>query len=232
GPDGLSAWFLMLLGLAGLPAALAGWAAADQAPRRLMLWPLLLAGLALALSAADAFGLLLGFALAALTAHALLSAEGAWVTNPRLGRLDLLATLLSVTALAVAVGLLTGLSGDLSFAGLRAAPPEAGQAAAILLLVLPAAAARAALPLLAPLPPGPALLLVGGAMPPMAIYLLARLLLDLGGPAQPLWWGTPLLAGGALLALAGALRALRQAELSPLLGGVALAHLGLVGAGL
>ncbi|MFC7554291.1 proton-conducting transporter membrane subunit [Pseudoroseomonas wenyumeiae] len=98
--------------------------------------------------------------------------------------------------------------------------------------MLPAAAARAALPLLAPLPPGPALLLVGGAMPPVAIYLLARLLLDLGGPAQPLWWGTPLLAGGALLALAGALRALRQAELSPLLGGVALAQLGLVAAGL
>jgi formate hydrogenlyase subunit 3/multisubunit Na+/H+ antiporter MnhD subunit len=232
GPDGLSAWFLMLLGLAGLPAALAGWAAADQSPRRLMLWPLLLAGLALALGAADAFGLLLGFALAALAAHALLSAEGAWTASAGLARADLLATLLSVTALAVAVGLLTGLSGDLSFAGLRAAPPEGGQAAAILLLVLPAAAARAALPLLAPLPPGPSLLLVGGAMPPVAIYLLARLLLDLGGPAQPLWWGAPLLAGGALLALAGALRALRQAELSPLLGGVALAHLGLVAAGL
>jgi formate hydrogenlyase subunit 3/multisubunit Na+/H+ antiporter MnhD subunit len=232
GPDGLSAWFLMLLGLAGLPAALAGWAAADAAPRRLMLWPLLLAGLALALGAADAFGLLLGFALAALAAHALLSAEGAWTASPALARADLLATLLSVTALAVAVGLLTGLSGDLSFAGLRATPPEGGQAAAILLLVLPAAAARAALPLLAPLPPGPALLLIGGAMPPVAIYLLARLLLDLGGPAQPLWWGTPLLAGGALMALAGALRALRQAELSPLLGGVALAHLGLAAVGL
>lgn len=231
GPDGLSAWFLVLLGLAGLPAALAGWAAADRAPRRLMLWPLLLAGLALALSAADAFGLLLGFALAALTAHALLSAEGAWTASPAMARADLLATLLSVTALAVAVGLLTGLSGDLSFAGLRASPPEGGQAAAILLLVLSAAAARAALPLLAPLPPGPALLLVGGAMPPVAIYLLARLLLDLGGPAQPLWWGTPLLAGGALLALGGALRALRQAELSPLLSGVALAHLGLVAVG-
>lgn len=232
GPDGLSAWFLVLLGLAGLPAALAGWAAADRAPRRLMLWPLLLAGLALALSAADAFGLLLGFALAALTAHALLSAEGAWTVSPTMARADLLTTLLSVTALAVAVGLLTGLSGDLSFAGLRANPPEGGQAAAILLLVLPAAAARAALPLLAPLSPGPALLLVGGAMPPVAIYLLARLLLDLGGPAQPLWWGTPLLAGGALLALGGALRALRQADMSPLLSGVALAHLGLVAAGL
>jgi formate hydrogenlyase subunit 3/multisubunit Na+/H+ antiporter MnhD subunit len=232
GPDALSAWFLMLLGLAGLPAALAGWAAADAEPRRLMLWPLLLAGLGLTLGAADAFGLLLGFALASLAAHALLSAEGAWTVSPALARADLLATLLSVTALAVAVGLLTGLSGDLSFAGLRAAPPEGGRAAAILLLVLPAAAARAVLPLLAPLPPGPALLLVGGAMPPLAVYLLARLLLDLGGPAQPLWWGAPLLAGGAALALVGALRALRRAELSALLGGVALAHLGLAVAGL
>jgi formate hydrogenlyase subunit 3/multisubunit Na+/H+ antiporter MnhD subunit len=232
GPDALSAWFLMLLGLAALPAALAGWAAADAEPRRLMLWPLLLAGLGLTLGAADAFGLLLGFALASLAAHALLSAEGAWTASPALARADLLATLLSVTALAVAVGLLTGLSGDLSFAGLRAAPPEGGRAAAILLLVLPAAAARAVLPLLAPLPPGPALLLVGGAMPPLAVYLLARLLLDLGGPAQPLWWGAPMLAGGAILALAGALRALRRADLSALLGGVALAHLGLAVAGL
>ncbi|MBO1073597.1 proton-conducting transporter transmembrane domain-containing protein [Roseomonas marmotae] len=232
GLDGLSAWFLMLLGLTGSLAGLAGWSSADAAPRRLMLWPLLLAGLGLALLAADLFGLLLGFALAGFAAHALLSAEGAWAGHPRLARADLLSSLLAVAGLAVAMGLLSGLTGDLSFAGLRANPPEGGRAAAILLLVLPTVAARAVLPLLAPLPPGPAALLIGGAMPVVAVYLLARLLLDLGGPAQPLWWGMPLLAGGAALALTGAMRALRQADLAPLLGGVGLAHLGLVAMGL
>jgi formate hydrogenlyase subunit 3/multisubunit Na+/H+ antiporter MnhD subunit len=232
GPDAVSAWFLVLLGLAGLMAGLASLGTPGMVPRRPVLWPLLLAGLALALLAADAFGLLLGFALSCFAAHALLSAEGAWNASPLMGRLDLGATLLAVAGLGLAVGLLVGLGGDLSFAGLRADPPEGGRAAAVLLLVLLAAGARAVMPLLAPLPPGPALLLVGGAMPPVAVYLLARLLLDLGGPAQPLWWGSPLLLGGAALSLAGALRALRQAELAPLLSGVALAHLGLVVAAL
>ncbi|MDB5370869.1 MAG: NADH-ubiquinone/plastoquinone family protein, partial [Roseomonas sp.] len=250
GLDGLSAWFLLLLGLGGVAAGLAGWAAADAAPRRLMLWPLLLGGLALTLLAADAFALLLGFALAAFTAHALLLAEGAWGERPAIQSVgpaeslgerpidprgerrggawgDLLATLLAVAGLAMAVGLLAGLSGDLSFAGLRATPPGGATALAVLLLVLPGIGARAALPLLAPLPPGPAMLLVAGAMPPVALYVLARLLLDFGGPAQPLWWGAPLLVVGAAAALAGALRALRQEELGRLLAGVALHHLGL-----
>jgi hydrogenase-4 component B len=225
--DGLSAWFLLLLGITGCVAGLAGWSRADAAPRRLMLWPLLLGGMAFTLLSADAFGLLLGFALAGFAAHALLSAEGSWRDRPETGWRDLLATLLSVAALAVAVGLLTGLTGDLSFAGLRAVPPEGAHAAAVLLLVLLATGARAVLPLLAPLPPGPALVLVGGGLPAVALYVLARLLLDVSGPAQPLWWGAPLLIGGALAALAGALRALREADIGRLLSGVALHHLGL-----
>ena len=232
GLDGLSAWFLLLLGVAAAVAGLAGWAAGDTAPRRLMLWPLLLAGLAMALLAADLFGLLLGFTLAGLAGHALLSAEGAWTASPMLARLDLGATLLGATGLAIAAGLLSGLTGDLSFAGLRAVPPQGGAALAVLLLVLPPVAARAVLPLLAPLPPSPALLLVGGAMPPAALYVLSRLLLDLGGPAQPLWWGAPLLAGGGVLAVWGALRALARAELAPILAGIALSHLGLAAMGL
>lgn len=225
--DGLSAWFLLLLGLVGAVAGLAGWCRADMAPRRLMLWPLLLASLAFTLLAADAFGLLLGFALAGLAAHALISAEGCWRDHPRSGWRDLVTALLSIAALMVAVGLLSGLSGDLSFAGLRAAPPEGAQGTTVLMLVVLAAGTRAVLPLLAPLPPGPSLVLVGGALPPVALYVLARLLLDIGGPAQPLWWGTPLLAAGALAALAGALRALKKEEIAGLLSGVALHHLGL-----
>ena len=225
--DGLSAWFLLLLGVAGLLGGLAGWGWGDVAPRRLMLWPLLLGSMVFTVLAADAFGLLLGFALAGFAAHALLSAEGSWRDRPETGWRDLLATLLSVAALAVAVGLMTGLTGDLSFAGLRAVPPEGAQAASVLLLVLLAAGARAVLPLLAPLPPGPTLVLVGGGMPALALYVLARLLLDVSGPAQPLWWGAPLVVGGALAALSGALRALREVELGRLLSGVALHHLGL-----
>ncbi len=227
GADGLSAWFLLLLGLVGMVAGLAAHGRADAAPRRLVLWPLLLCSLAFTLLAADVFGLLLGFALAGFTAHALLSAEGCWREAPRAGWRDLLSTLLAVAALMVAAGLMVGLSGDLSFAGLRAVPPQGARATAVLLLVLLAAGARAVLPLLAPLPPGPALLLVGGALPPIALYLMARLLLDIAGPAQPLWWGAPLLAGGALAALAGALRALREDEVARLLSSVALHHLGL-----
>ncbi|MBX6376004.1 MAG: hypothetical protein IRZ13_17475 [Acetobacteraceae bacterium] len=271
--DGLSAWFLLPLGLCAVAVSLAGPGAAgfgvagagQGAARRLAAPPLLLAGMALAVLAGDGFGLLLGLGLAAL-AMALPLAESGPAAHPsepdaamaRRGtaRALLLASGAGALCIAAALGLAAA-AGDADalfaadFSALRAHPPENWRAA-----VLPLA--LAGIGLLTGLLPGrrgrrmpPALAAAGtaaarsgpisvaalclGAMPAVALYAVARLLLDLGGPAQPPWWGVPPLLAGAALALVGALRAATVerdtdalvAALALGQGGLALAALGL-----
>lgn len=82
---------------------------------------------------------------------------------------------------------LAGPPGD--FAALRAAPPEGWRATAVLLLVLAGAGA------------------VSRVNTTIATYLVLRLLFDLCGAGQPLWWGVPLLLAGVAIAVIGSLRA-------------------------
>jgi formate hydrogenlyase subunit 3/multisubunit Na+/H+ antiporter MnhD subunit len=76
-----------------------------------------------------------------------------------------------------------------SFAAIRAAPPDAWRAAAVLLLTLAGAGA------------------VSMIAPPVGAYLAIRVLCDLCGSAQPLWWGVPLLMAGAAILVVAACRA-------------------------
>lgn len=259
--DGLSAWFLLPLGLCAVAVSLAGlgFAAPGPAPaRRLAAPPLLLAGLGLAVLAADGFGLLLGFGVAALVVAGLpaTAAIGSAAIGPAAPRGAVRRLLLAsgggALCLAAAFGLAAGLESDFApdFATLRARPPEGWRAAALLPLSLAGIALLAGLlpgrgrrrhrpPLAAAATmagvPGPAAALLLGAMPVLALYAAARLLLDLGGPAQPPWWGVPPLLAGAALAFAGALRAATAerdadsliAALAIGQGGLALAALGL-----
>jgi hydrogenase-4 component B len=75
------------------------------------------------------------------------------------------------------------------FALMRAAPPEGLSAAAVLLLVLAGAAA------------------LSRVNPTIAGYLVLRVVFDLCGTGQPLWWGVPLLLAGGAIAVVGSLRA-------------------------
>jgi hydrogenase-4 component B len=75
------------------------------------------------------------------------------------------------------------------FAAIRAAPPDGWRAGAVLLLVLAGAGA------------------LSRVSTPIAAYLVLRLLFDLCGDGQPLWWGVPLLLAGAAIATIGVLRA-------------------------
>jgi formate hydrogenlyase subunit 3/multisubunit Na+/H+ antiporter MnhD subunit len=63
--DPLSAWFLLILGLCGVAASAFafGHVKGPEAARRLVPYPLFLAGMALTLLAADGFTLVLGFEL-------------------------------------------------------------------------------------------------------------------------------------------------------------------------
>jgi NADH:ubiquinone oxidoreductase subunit 5 (subunit L)/multisubunit Na+/H+ antiporter MnhA subunit len=69
-------------------------------------------------------------------------------------------------------------------------------------------------------------------MTKVALYVAARLLLDLGGSSQPLWWGVPLVVLGAASAVLGALRANLEEDGKTLLACSTIENVGLVAIGL
>jgi formate hydrogenlyase subunit 3/multisubunit Na+/H+ antiporter MnhD subunit len=238
--DALSAWFLLLLGLAGACSALFALAHEGDAPPRLLAaYPLFLAGMALTLVAADGLTLILGFEAMSLASWALVAADHGKAENRRAARLYLVFAALAGACLIPAIGLLAGPAADLSFEAIRLHPPQGWRAALILALVVAGAGAKAGLvplhvwlPLAHPAAPSHVSALMSAAMTKVALYVAARLLLDLGGPAQPLWWGVPLLALGAASAVLGALRANLEEEGKTLLACSTIENVGLVAMGL
>jgi len=236
--DGLSAWFLLVVGVAGACACLFALAHDRAAPARLLAaWPAFIAGMALAIIAADAVTLLLGFKAMSLAAWVLVAHRHEEEENRRTAALGLTFAAFAATGLVLALGLLAGPSGDLSFAAIREHPPEGWRAALILALVV-AGATAGLVPVHAwphsanPAVPGHVASLMSAAAAKVALYLAARLVLDLGGPAQPLWWGVPFLALGAASAVLGAIRANLETEAKAILAGSTIAHVGLVAIGL
>jgi formate hydrogenlyase subunit 3/multisubunit Na+/H+ antiporter MnhD subunit len=241
--DGLSAWFLLLLGAVGAAAGLFAWTQeATAPPRRLIAYPLFLFGMALTLGAADGFTLIFGFEAMSLTSWGLLAAralESRGEDERLAARLYLGFAIFGAACLIPAIALMGGLAGDLSFAGLRAAPVQGGMAALVMALVLLGAGSRAGLvplhgwlPIAHPVAPAGVSALMSCAMTKVALYVVARLLLDLGGPAQPPGWGAPLLVLGAASALLGALRATQEVDSKVLLACSTIEHVGLVAMGL
>ncbi len=239
--DGLSAWFLLLLGLTGVAASLHAIGAHDLPARAVPPYPLFLGGMALTLMAGDGFTLLCGFELMSLASWALVAVDHARAENRRAARLYLTFAALSGACLIPAFGLLAmGAGGSFDFAALRAAPPPEGwRGAAILALVLVGAGAKAGLvplhawlPLAHPAAPSHVSALMSGAMTKVALYVMARLLLDLCGPVQPSWWGLPMLAAGVAAALLGALRANLEDDTKTLLACSTIENIGLVAIGL
>jgi formate hydrogenlyase subunit 3/multisubunit Na+/H+ antiporter MnhD subunit len=168
--------------------------------------PLAHAALALILLAADA---------CTLAAGLLLLAFGT--------RSSLRAATFGVVCLVAALALMAPASAawpDCDFAAIRAVPPEGWRASAVLFLVL--------------LGVGSSVARADSVASVASCYVLIRLLLDLSGPAQPLWWGVPLLIIGITAATAGSLRANFATTLHAVLSIGSLHQLGfaLVGIGL
>ena len=223
--DPLAAFFLLPAFLTGTAGIAFAAEVADTAPKSsLGGLALCLGGVVLATLAANGVTLALGLAL---------TGGSIWASGepgrPR-------ALLVGVTALAaVAVLAASALSG-FGFAAMRAhlAYPSAVYALA---LIGPGALAGLVPFHLWSIPahraaPARAAALLSGAMQPLALYLLVRLLLDLGGPAPPLWWGVPLLVMGCATALTGAWRAVSEAELGACLAGLSERQSGLAAIGI
>ena len=238
--DALSAWFLLLLGLAGACSALYALAHEDAAPGRVLAaYPLFLGGMALTLLAADGLTLILGFEAMSLASWVLVAADHGRAENRRAAQLYLVFAALAAVCLVPAIGLLAGGAGDLSFDAIREHPPQGWQAALILALVVAGAGAKAGLvplhawlPLAHPAAPTHVSALMSAAMTKVALYVAARLLFDVSGPAQPIWWGVPLVVLGAASAVLGALRANLEEEGKVLLACSTIENVGLIAIGL
>ncbi len=239
--DPLSAWFLLPVGLSAACAALfaLGGVHGPVAPRELVPWPVFLAGMALCVLAADGFTLLLGFEAMSVASWVLVAQDHARPENRRAARIYLGFAGFGGVCLVLAFGLMAGGAGDVAFAALRAAPPEGWRAAAVLALVLAGAGSKAGLfplhvwlPLAHPAAPSHVSAVMSGAMTKVALYVIARCVFDLMGPAQSLWIGAPLVVLGAASAVIGALRANLEDDTKTLLACSTIENVGLVAIGL
>jgi hydrogenase-4 component B len=146
---------------------------------------------------------LAGVALTVLAGDALALAVGLLL----LGGIGALRVTAASTALLIVTLALLGSLGD--FAALRSAPPEGWRAAVALLPALAGAGMIAR---------------VSGTI---AAYLVSRVLFDLSGAEQPLWWGASLLIAGAATASIGSLRAALADALPAVLSAAPLLQFGM-----
>jgi hydrogenase-4 component B len=239
--DPLSALFLLLvfgLGAAASAAALDPHGAEDA--RSLPFHPVFIAAMALTLLAGDGWTLVFGFELMSLASWAMVLARHEEEASRTAAVLYLGMAAIGAACLIPAFGLLSmGGLHDLSFAALRARPHEGWRVTAVLALVLLGAGSKAGLfplhvwlPLAHPAAPSHGSALMSGAMTKVAIYVIIRFLFDLCGPAQPSWWGVPLLLAGAASAVLGALRANMEGDLKSVLAASTVENIGLIAIGL
>ncbi|HQT64174.1 MAG: hypothetical protein B7Z75_09165 [Acidocella sp. 20-57-95] len=205
--DPLSALFLAIL----LPQIVAGALGAER--RSVFFWAFA-GGMVLAVLAAEAFTLLLGFEL---------MSAASWVLVLRGDRRP--ATLYAGVAMFSGACLLPALF-----------LPPGGIAFSLILLGAGAKAGLAPLhawlPKAHPAPPAAVSALMSGGMVKVALYVLIRYgFVVLGGAVQP-WWGTALIFAGAASVLIGALRAVLEVELKTILACSTVEHVGLIAVGL
>ncbi len=235
--DGIAGLFLLLLMLAGVAASAGMLDDHGHPPPTHPAFPVFLGGMALTLLAADAFALVAGFELTSIASFALVVTYHRDAQVRAAGLLYAGMAALSALCLIAALALLA--RDGSSFAAIRAHPPEGWRGTVILLLTLIGAGSKAGLfPLHVWLPPahaaapGPVSALMSGAMTKVAIYVLVRLLFDLAGPGQPLWWALPLLAMGIASAVIGALRANLETDVKAILACSTIENIGLIAIGL
>ena len=223
--DPLAAFFLLPVFLVGTASMAYAAEIRDSEPKASLAGlALCLAGVVLAILAADGIVLALGLSLAA---------GAIWASGePGPSR----AAVLGVTGLAVVAVLGATAPSGFGFAAMRNLPVYPG-ALFVLALIGPGALAGLVPFHLWSIPahtaaPARAAALLSGSMQPLAVYVLVRLLLDLGGASPPFWWGVPLLAMGSVTALTGGWRAASNAEVGACLAGLTERQGGLAAIGI
>ena len=232
--DGLSGVFLLLLFVTAGACAVYG----HNEPG--VFFPLFVAAMALALLAADAFTLLLGFEAMSLASWAaiLVRHEEAAARDAALLYVGMAA--FSAACLLPALVLLSPVGDGYGFAAMRGAPPPEGlRGLAVLVLVVLGAGSKAGLfpmhvwlPLAHPAAPSHFSALMSGAMTKVALYVMIRMLFDLYGAPPPAWWGVPLIVLGAASAVLGGLRANLEGDVKAVLAASTIENVGLIAIGI
>ena len=235
--DLLSAFFLLLVNLAGALASLYALGYALDGPtawRVLPFFPAFLGGMNLVLLADDAFTFLLAWEFMSLASWMLVLAEHERAETRSAAYLYLVMAGLGTAALLLCFGLLAGPQGAFGFAAIRLREHGTLPTVLILALALVGTGSKAGLmPLHAWLPPAHAAApshvsaLMSGVMTKVAVYAAIRLLFDLAGPPA-WWWGAVVMIVGAVSAVMGLLYALMQNDLKRLLAYSTVENLGVV----
>ncbi len=242
--DGLSAFFLILIGIVGAAVSVYGfgYSAAYEGRYSLRLLGAMLNILLLSLSvqvmADNALTFLVAWEAMSLSAYLMVLTE-----HDRPGTLRAAHWYIAIThaSFAALVGMFLLLSaGDLttSFSGMRSALLTPGVRNAAFVLALFGFGAKAGivplhvwLPMAHPVAPSHVSALMSGVVIKMGIYGLVRVTIDLlvGGPS---WWGGLVLGIGTVSALLGVLYALMEHDLKRLLAFHSVENIGIIFIGL
>jgi len=239
--DALSAFFLVVVNLAGAAASLygIGYGGLETAPHRVLpFYPAFLAGMNLVLVADDAFSFLLAWEFMSLASWALVVAHDRDPANLRAGYVYILMASAGMMALLLAFGLLAGSDGGYAFSTMRGGSLPPLLSALVVALALIGAGSKAGLvplhvwlPLAHPAAPSHVSALMSGAMTKVAVYGFIRIVFDLLGP-MAWWWSVVILAVGGVTAVLGVLYAVMQDDLKRILAYSTIENIGLVFVGL
>jgi hydrogenase-4 component B len=240
--DALAAMFLIqifLIAALGAVYGLGYWADdahGDTARKLRSFFGLVTAGMALLVVAGNAVLFLVGWEVMALAAFFLVSTEDEDPAVRAAGMVYLFATRIGTLCLFAFFTVLHSVNGSFD---LHAPPIAAGSSVATALFVLALAGfglKAGAMPLHVWLPgahanaPSHVSALMSGVLIKMGIYGLVRFLTWF--PAPPPWWGTALLAAGAVSGVVGVLFALAQHDIKRLLAYHSVENIGIILLGL
>jgi hydrogenase-4 component B len=242
--DGLSAFFLVVIGIVGATTAIYGIGYSKPYTGRYSLRLLgsmlnvLLLSLTLQVVADNGLTFLVAWELMSLSAYLMVLTEHDRPGTIRAGQWYIALTHAGFAALTAMFLLLAG--GDLtaSFAGIRGTALAPGVRNAAFVLAVLGFGAKAGviplhvwLPMAHPVAPSHVSAIMSGVVIKMGVYGLVRVLVDLlgGGPA---WWGGVVLGLGAASALLGVLYALMEHDLKRLLAFHSVENIGIIFIGL
>ena len=237
--DALSAFFLMLLGVAsaGISIFAAGYfRVGEGTPPGLMClqYHVFLAAMALVIVADDAYAFMVSWEMMALASFFLVTTNHRIPEIQRAGYLYLLVAHIGAIAILLCFGVLQANTGDYTFANMRAQSLSPFWASAAFLLALFGFGAKAGilplhiwLPEAHPAAPSPVSALMSGVMLKTAIYGMLRVGFDLLD--HPLWWwGMVAMALGLATALFGVVFAAAQEDMKRLLAYSSIENIGLI----
>jgi formate hydrogenlyase subunit 3/multisubunit Na+/H+ antiporter MnhD subunit len=241
--DSLSAFFLLLLGVASAAVSLfsAGYfRSSEGTPPGLICFQYhaFLAAMALVLVADDAYAFMVAWEAMALASFFLVTTEHRIAEIRRAGFLYLLIAHIGAIGILLAFGVLQGGRGDYTFAAMRAVSLSPAWASIAFFLALFGFGAKAGvlplhiwLPEAHPAAPSPVSALMSGVMLKTAIYGMLRVVFDLLH-LQLWWWGVIALSLGLVTALFGVIFAAVQTDMKRLLAYSSIENIGIIVAGI